>query len=39
VDEEACRLRDVMLTVRDETAKVLDRISLSSKVPLGALED
>jgi Rrf2 family protein len=34
VDEDVCRLREVMLTVRDETARVLDRISLSSKVAL-----
>lgn len=32
VDEEGCRLREVMLTVRDETANILDRISLSHKV-------
>ena len=34
VDEEECRLREVMTLVRDETANVLDRISLSSKVAL-----
>jgi DNA-binding IscR family transcriptional regulator len=34
VDEEECRLRDVMVQVRDETANVLDQISLSSKVAL-----
>ena len=32
VDEETCRLREVMLLVRDETANVLDRIPLSAKV-------
>lgn len=34
VDEEQCRLREVMVQVRDETANVLDRISLSSKIAL-----
>ena len=34
VDEEQCRLREVMVQVRDETANVLDQISLSSKVAL-----
>lgn len=34
VDEEQCRLREVMVLVRDETANVLDQISLSSKVAL-----
>lgn len=29
VDEEGCRLRAVMLTVRDETANILDRLSLA----------
>jgi Rrf2 family protein len=29
VDEETCRMRLVMLAVRDETAKILDRISLA----------
>lgn len=32
VTEEECRLRDVMLLVRDETANILDRLSLSEKV-------
>lgn len=31
VEEEVCRLRDVMIAVRDETARVLDGISLASK--------
>jgi Rrf2 family protein len=34
VDEAECRLREVMIAVRDETANVLDRISLSHKVPV-----
>ena len=33
VDEEECRVREVMLAVRDETARVLDGISLSAKAP------
>ena len=33
VDEEECRIREVMLAVRDETARVLDGISLSTKAP------
>ena len=38
VDEAVCRLREVMLLVRDETANVLDRIPLSAKVaPVRAL--
>lgn len=32
--EEECRLREVMIAVRDETARVLDGITLASKVPL-----
>ncbi|PTQ10120.1 transcriptional regulator [Sphingomonas oleivorans] len=34
VDEAECRLREVMIAVRDETANVLDRISLSAKAAL-----
>lgn len=33
VDEEECRIREVMLAVRDETARVLDAISLSATAP------
>ena len=33
VDEEECRIREVMLAVRDETARVLDGISLSTTAP------
>ncbi len=29
VDEEICRLRRVMLAVRDETANILDRVTLA----------
>ena len=32
IDEAECRLRAVMLSVRDETAKILDRLSLSEKI-------
>ncbi|RYY32387.1 MAG: Rrf2 family transcriptional regulator [Sphingomonadales bacterium] len=34
VDEAECRLREVMLQVRDETANILDRISLAERVPV-----
>lgn len=34
LDEDACRLRDVMLEVRDETARILDRISLAERIPV-----
>jgi DNA-binding IscR family transcriptional regulator len=32
VDENVCRLRSVMLSVRDETANILDRITLADRV-------
>lgn len=32
LDEAECRLRHVMLEVRDETARILDRISLAERV-------
>ena len=32
IDEDACRLHEIMLTVRDETANILDGISLARKV-------
>jgi Rrf2 family protein len=40
VTEEQCRLHRVMLMVRDETARILDGLSLADPVPLdeGALE-
>ncbi len=34
VDEAACRLRALMLSVRDATAEILDGISLADPVPL-----
>ncbi len=34
VDEAACRLRRLMLLVRDETARVLDTLSLADPLPL-----
>jgi Rrf2 family protein len=33
VDEEACRIHHVMLTVRDETARILDQVSLAAAPP------
>ena len=33
VDEAECRLRGVMLSVRDQTANILDRLSLAETVP------
>jgi Rrf2 family protein len=32
IDEDKCRLHAVMLLVRDETANILDRITLSEKI-------
>lgn len=34
VDEAQCRLRAVMLSVRDETANILDRVTLSTAMPV-----
>lgn len=34
VEEEKCRLRALMLKVRDETASVLDEITLAHSLPL-----
>ena len=34
VTETECRLRQVMLSVRDETANILDRLSLAENVPI-----
>lgn len=34
VDEQVCRLRRLMLAVRDETSKVLDEISLADPITL-----
>jgi Rrf2 family protein len=33
VDEETCRLRRIMLAVRDATADVLDRVTLADPMP------
>lgn len=35
LEESDCRLRKVMLRVRDETAGVLDRINLADPIPVG----
>ena len=32
VDEESCRLRALMLRVRDETAEIMDKITLADRV-------
>jgi Rrf2 family protein len=37
VDETACRVRAVMLMVRDETARILDHVSLAQPVPEAAM--
>jgi Rrf2 family protein len=34
LEESHCRLRQLMLRVRDETAQVLDKITLADPVPL-----
>ncbi len=34
IDEAKCRLRAVMLSVRDETANILDRLSLAERLDL-----
>lgn len=39
LEESECRLRALMLQVRDETAAVLDRISLADKVSVDTLSD
>ena len=38
ITEEKCRLHRVMLMVRDETARILDGLSLADPVPLDQLE-
>ncbi|WP_184019053.1 RrF2 family transcriptional regulator [Sphingobium boeckii] len=35
LEEEKCRLRELMLRVRDETAQVLDKITLADPIPIG----
>ncbi len=39
VTEEKCRLHRVMLMVRDETARILDGLTLADPVPLDSLPD
>jgi len=34
VDEAACRVRHVMLAVRDETARILDKVNLAEPLPI-----
>lgn len=34
ITEEQCRLRNAMLMVRDETARILDNLTLADRVPL-----
>jgi len=34
IDEASCRLRAVMMSVRDETANILDRVSLAEAMPV-----
>jgi Rrf2 family protein len=38
ISEDRCRLHRVMLMVRDETARILDGLSLADPVPAEALE-
>ena len=35
LEEDQCRLRELMLRVRDETAQVLDKITLADPIPVG----
>ena len=35
LEEDRCRLRELMLRVRDETAQVLDKITLADPIPVG----
>jgi Rrf2 family protein len=39
IDEEKCRLHRVMLMVRDETARILDGLSLADPIPVEQLAD
>ncbi len=39
IDEAQCRLRSLMLRVRDETAKVLDGVTFADPIPLEPLFD
>lgn len=37
IDEEKCRMRRVMLAVRDETANILDRVTLADQADVESL--
>jgi Rrf2 family protein len=39
ITEEKCRLHRVMLMVRDQTARILDGLSLADPIPMEQLED
>jgi Rrf2 family protein len=39
ISEDKCRLHRVMLMVRDETARILDHMSLADPVPQVAIDD
>ena len=39
LEESDCRMRALMLKVRDETAAVLDRISLADPIDMGVMTD
>lgn len=39
LEESECRMRALMLKVRDETAAVLDRISLADPIDMGVIAD
>lgn len=39
LEESDCRMRALMLKVRDETAAVLDRISLADPIDMGVMAD
>ncbi|MBP6379520.1 MAG: Rrf2 family transcriptional regulator [Sphingorhabdus sp.] len=39
LEESDCRMRALMLKVRDETAAVLDRISLADPIDMGVIAD
>ena len=39
LEESECRMRALMLKVRDETAAVLDRISLADPIDIGVMAD
>jgi DNA-binding IscR family transcriptional regulator len=39
LEESECRMRALMLKVRDETAAVLDRISLADPIDIGVMAE